>query len=147
MIETVRFAIFRNIGVDQKELATFHRGIGVAQATASSAQRFHFRSLQLDPGLICIENFVIKARSPIVGDQLSLLFIGAAWFGPGGPLPSGKWFSNHGCSVQETGVHHGFPYLLLADFAWLDQRQAHIGPAEAKQARRIFHRGRAGLYE
>jgi hypothetical protein len=96
--------------------------------------------LQLDSRLICIEDFVIKTRSPVVGNELSLFFIGAARFGPGRPPPSGKWFSNHGCSVQETGMHHGFAYLLLADFAWLDQRQAHIGSAEAEQTCRIFHR-------
>ena len=61
VVEAVGLAVFRNIGVDQPELAALHRGIGFGEIGAALAQRLHLRALQLDAGLEGVEDLVVDS--------------------------------------------------------------------------------------
>ena len=70
MIEAARLQIFRNVGIDQPDLAAARVGIGFCDRRLAGAQRFHLAAGEHDAGLECLADLVVEARLAVVGDHL-----------------------------------------------------------------------------
>ncbi len=70
VIEAVGLAVLRNVGIQEKELALFHRGIGFGQIGAAFAQGFYLGSLQGQSGFKSLKNFILIPGAAVVGHHL-----------------------------------------------------------------------------
>ena len=59
VVETVGVGVGADVGVDQENLAAVYAGIAVLQVHPSLAAGLDLAALQLDAGLIGIEDFVL----------------------------------------------------------------------------------------
>src|SRR5262249_51272017 len=70
VVEAARLQVFRDIRIDQPELAGACIGVGFRNRRFSGAQRFHLAAGQHHPRLEGFPNRVIEARLAVVGDHL-----------------------------------------------------------------------------
>lgn len=70
MVETVGFAILRNIGIKKKQLALLHRGVGLGQIGAALAQGFYLGALQGNSCLKGLQDFIFVTAAAVVGHHL-----------------------------------------------------------------------------
>src|SRR5262245_13250789 len=69
MVEGAALQVFRDIGVDEPDLAAARIGIGFCDGRLAAAQRFNLRAGEREPGLEGLADLVVEARLAIVGDQ------------------------------------------------------------------------------
>jgi hypothetical protein len=74
MIETVSLKIFRNVRVDQPDLAAARVGIGFRNRRLAETQRFDFGAGQRDAGLKGLVDEIIETRLANVGNDAQLAF-------------------------------------------------------------------------
>src|SRR6266478_1186674 len=72
VIEAAALQVFRDIGVDQPDLAATRIGIGFRDGRLAAAQRFNLRAGEREPGLEGLADLVVEARLAIVGDHTNL---------------------------------------------------------------------------
>ena len=70
VVEAAGLQIFRDVGVDQPDLAAARVGIGFGDRRLARAQRFHLGAGERDAGLERLADLVVEARLAIVGDDL-----------------------------------------------------------------------------
>ena len=70
MIETIGFPVFRDVGIQEKEFALFHSGIGFSQIGAAFAQGLYFGALQGKAGFKGLKNFIFVTGAAVVGHHL-----------------------------------------------------------------------------
>ena len=72
MIEAAALEVFRNVGIDEPDLAAARIGVRFRYGRFALAQRFHFRSGERDPSLDRLADFVVESCLAIVGDDASV---------------------------------------------------------------------------
>src|SRR6266478_7886019 len=72
MVEAAALQVFRNVGVDEPDLAATRIGVGFGDGRLACAQRFHLGAGKGDAGLEGLADLVIEARLPILGDDTHL---------------------------------------------------------------------------
>src|SRR5262244_3226472 len=72
VVEAAALQVFRDIGVDQPDLAATRIGIGFRDGRLAAAQRFDLRAGKREPGLEGLADLVIEARLAIVGNHANL---------------------------------------------------------------------------
>src|SRR5262249_48011074 len=72
MVEAAALQIFRDIGVDQPDLAATRIGVGLRDRRLAAAQRFNLRAGEREAGLEGLADLVVEARLAIVGDHANL---------------------------------------------------------------------------
>ena len=65
-----RLQIFRNIGINQPDLAATRVGIRLGDRGLASTQRFYLAAGERDAGLEDLANGVVEARLAVIGDNL-----------------------------------------------------------------------------
>src|SRR5215475_1541997 len=69
MVEAAALQVFRDIGVDQPNLAAARIGVGLRDRRLAAAQRFNLRAGEREAGLEGLADLVVEARLAIVGDH------------------------------------------------------------------------------
>jgi len=64
-----RLSVFRNMGVEQIQLALFRAGIGFADAGAAGTQGFHLRAQQHDANFERILDKIVVPRPAVIGND------------------------------------------------------------------------------
>ena len=65
MVEAVRLQIFGDVGVDQPQLATLGRSVGLGDLRLAQTQRLDLGAGQDNAGLEGVTSLVIKARATV----------------------------------------------------------------------------------
>src|SRR5262245_49499616 len=72
MVEAASLQVFRDIGVDEPDLAAPRIGIGFRDGRLAAAQRFNLGAGEREPGLERLADLIVEARLAIVGDHTNL---------------------------------------------------------------------------
>ena len=70
MIEAAGLQIFRNVGVDEPDLAVAGVRIGFGDRSLALAQRLHLGAGQREARLEALEELVVVPRAAVLGDRL-----------------------------------------------------------------------------
>src|SRR5262245_24136318 len=73
VVEAAGLQIFRNIGIDEPDLATARIGISLRDGGLALPQRFHLRPSERDAGLERLADLVVESGLAIVGDDASFV--------------------------------------------------------------------------
>src|SRR5262249_60484274 len=73
VVETSSLQIFRDIGVDEPDLAATRIGIGFRDGGLALPQRFHLRPGERDADLHRLADLVVEPGFAIVGDDASFV--------------------------------------------------------------------------
>src|SRR5690625_1143455 len=73
MAEAIGSGIFRDMGIEEIELATGLACVGLSEGSSAIAQRLDLGALQQKPGLQPLFNKVIVCRPAVPGDDLAPL--------------------------------------------------------------------------
>ena len=106
VIEPVRRPIFRNIGVDQNNLAALGGGIGLSNIGPPLAQGLNLGSGQHHPRLKTVFEEIVKLGAPVLGNQLMQ---GHDQISPASRMASriaGFTSSLHGAIGKRTSASH-----------------------------------------
>ena len=74
VVELVGLKIFRNIGVDEEEIAVFFGGVALADCGLARAERFDLRTGQRNASLEHFANRVIETRFAVIGGYSGIAF-------------------------------------------------------------------------
>ena len=72
VVEAAALQVFRDVGVDQPELAAAGVGVGLRDRRLAAAQRLDLGAGQRDAGLEGLADLVVETRPAVVGDDLEL---------------------------------------------------------------------------
>src|SRR5262249_41533483 len=72
MVEAAALQVFRDIGVDQPDLAAARIGVGFRDRRLAPAQRLNLRAGEREAGLEGLPDLVVEPRLAIVGDHTNL---------------------------------------------------------------------------
>src|SRR5262249_37736501 len=75
VIEAVALQIFRDVGVDQPELAILGIGVGFRDRALAAADRLHLGAGQGKAGLDGVLDRIVEARFAIFGNDLDRTFV------------------------------------------------------------------------